>query len=369
MSFAAPPIPPGIVCAADYEAEARQRMEAAAWAYLSGGSADELTLRWNREGFDRLRLRGRVLADMAGANTRLDLLGASLEHPVLVAPMAFHRLAHQGGEAATALGAAAVGAGMVVSTQSSIPVEEIAAQYAAGGGRTPLWFQLYLQHDRGFTRALIQRAEAAGCSALVLTVDAPVSIRNREARAGFALPPGLEAVHLRGLPPAPPNRAGMAESAVFRGMLDAAPTWRDLEWLRASTRLPILLKGVTDPEDALRAAGEGMAGIILSNHGGRALDTLPATIDLLPPMAERLGGRLPILLDGGIRRGTDIVKALALGAKAVLVGRPVLHALAVGGPVGVAHLLKILRTELEAAMALTGCRDLASIGPEVIWRG
>ena len=303
---------------------------------------------------------------MAGANTRLTLLGAALEHPILLAPVASHRLAHPGGEAATAMGAAALRAGMVLSTQSNVPVEEVAARLRGG---PPLWFQLYLQHDRGFTRALVERAEAAGCAALALTVDAPVSLRNREARAGFALPPGLEAVHLRGLPPAPPDRAGPAESPVFRGLLDAAATWRDVAWLRGATRLPLLLKGVTDPEDAERGIAEGAAGLILSNHGGRTLDGLPATIDLLPPLAERVAGRVPVLLDGGIRRGTDVLKALALGARAVLVGRPQIHALAVGGPVGVAHMLKILRTELEAAMALTGCRDLAAIGPQVVWRG
>ncbi|UFN51430.1 alpha-hydroxy-acid oxidizing protein [Roseomonas sp. OT10] len=343
-------------------------MDPGTWAYISGGAADELTLRWNRAAFDRMRLRGRVLAEMAGAHTRLTLLGEALRHPVLLAPTAFHRLAHPEGEAATALGAAALGAGMVLSTQSSLPVEQVAARLRAGGAGAPLWFQLYLQHDRGFTRALVERAEAAGCTALVLTVDAPVSIRNREARAGFATPPGIEAVHLRGLPPAPPNRAGMTESAVFAGLLDGAATWRDVAWLRGVTRLPLLLKGVTDPEDAERAVAEGAAGIVLSNHGGRALDGLPATIDLLPPLAERVAGRVPVLLDGGIRRGTDILKALALGARAVLVGRPQLHALAVGGAVGVAHMLKILLTELETAMALTGCRDLSAIGPQVLWR-
>ncbi|TCZ60841.1 alpha-hydroxy acid oxidase [Roseicella aquatilis] len=362
--FAAPPIPPGTVSLSDYELAASRKIDAKAWAYIAGGSADELTLRANRDAFDRLRLQGRVLSDMQGANTRLTLLGQEMDHPILLAPVAFQRLVHPDGELAAAFGAAAIGATLVVSTQASQPMERIAEV-----AKAPLWFQLYIQPDRGFTAALIRRAEAAGYRALVVTVDAPVSIRNREQRAGYSLPPGIEAVNLRGLPPAPPNRAGLAESEVFRGLLDGAATWRDIAWLRSVTRLPVLLKGIMAPADAARAVAEGVDGLIVSNHGGRSLDTMPASIEALPRVAEAVAGRVPVLLDGGIRRGTDVLKALALGAKAVLVGRPYVYGLAVGGPVGVIHVLKILRTELEIAMALTGRASLGAIDRSVLWEG
>jgi len=362
--FAAPPIPPGTVALSDYEAAASQRIDAKAWAYIAGGSADELTLRANRNAFDRLRLQSRVLADMQGANTKLTLLGQELDYPILLAPVAFQKLVHPDGELAAAFGAAAIGATMVVSTQASQPLERI-AQVA----KAPLWFQLYVQPDRCFTEALIRRAEAAGYRALVVTVDAPVSLRNREQRAGYRLPPGIEAVNLRGLPPMPPNRAGPAESEVFRGLLDGAATWKDIAWLRSITSLPVLLKGIMTPMDAVRAVEEGVAGIIVSNHGGRSLDTLPASIEALPHVAAAVAGRVPVLLDGGIRRGTDVLKALALGAKAVLIGRPYVYGLAVGGPVGVIHVLKILRTELEIAMALTGRPNLKAIDRTVLWEG
>jgi 4-hydroxymandelate oxidase len=333
-----------------------------AWSYISTGSADELTLRANREAFDRLRLQGRVLADMAGAQTRLTLFGDSFDYPMLLAPVAFHRLVHPEGELATAAGAGAVRAGMVVSTQASVALEEVARQAIS-----PLWFQLYLQHDRAFTKSLVQRAANAGYRALVLTVDAPVTLRNREQRAGFGLPPGIQAVNLRGMAPPPPPRAEPHESEVFRGLLDGAATWKDIAWLRSVSKLPLLLKGVMSPADAVRAVAEGVDGIIVSNHGGRALDTAPASIEALPRVAEAVAGRIPVLMDGGIRRGSDVLKALALGAKAVLVGRPYIHGLAVGGAVGVAHVMKILRTELEIAMTLTGCASLDAIDRSVIW--
>ncbi|MGG5890258.1 alpha-hydroxy acid oxidase [Falsiroseomonas sp. HC035] len=360
--YAAPPIPPDIVALSDYEAAARQRMDDKAWAYFAGGSADESTLRANQAAFGDLLLQTRVLAEMQGAETRLTLFGQPMDYPILLAPVAFHRLVHPDGELAAAFGAAAMGATMVVSSQASTTLEAIAASTAA-----PLWFQLYIQHDRSFTEALLRRAEAAGYRAIVVTVDAPAATRNREQRAGFALPPGIEAANLRGLPPTPPSRAGLAESDVFRGLLDAAPSWKDIAWLRSLTRLPLLLKGIMSPADAQRAVAEGMDGIIVSNHGGRSLDTLPASITALPRIADAVGGRLPLLLDGGIRRGTDVLKALALGAHAVLLGRPQIHGLAVGGPVGVAHVLKILRTELEIAMALTGCTRLDRIDRGVLW--
>ena len=268
------------------------------------------------------------------------------------------------GERATVLAAGALKAGMVVSTQSSIPVEDLAREAAA-----PLWFQLYLQPEREHSLALLRRAEAAGCGAVVVTVDAPVnSPRNREQRAGFSLPPGVEAVHLRGMTGPPPQTAHAGGNALLgTPLLAAAPSWRDIEWLRGQTRLPLLLKGVLSPRDARRALEHGIDGLVVSNHGGRSLDSLPATLEALPAIAQAGRGEVPLLLDGGIRRGTDVLKALALGASAVMVGRPCLHGLATAGAVGVAHVLHILRVELEIAMALCGCRRLADIGPEVLF--
>ncbi len=351
------------VSLADYERLAQERLDAPTRAYLEGGAADEITLRENRAAFDRLRLTPRILPDVKGANTRLSLLGLDLPHPILVAPTAYHRLAHPEGERATAQGAGAVGAVMVVSTQASMAVEEIAAAATA-----PLWFQLYMHPDRGVTRHLVERAVAAGCRALVVTVDAPVSLRNHEQRAGFRLPAGVEAVHLKGLPPLPtPAPAAMGEVPVFNGPLDALPGWADLQWLRDVCRLPIVLKGILHPADARRAVDMGMDGVIVSNHGGRILDTVPAAIDALPYVAEAVAGAVPVLMDGGIRRGTDILKALALGARAVLIGRPCLHGLAAAGAPGVAHVLHLLRAELEVAMALTGRTTLAQVDRGILW--
>ncbi|MFI8745461.1 alpha-hydroxy acid oxidase [Pseudomonas sp. NPDC077186] len=358
-------IPAEIAALADYERFARERLSEQAWAYLAGGAADELTLADNRAAFDRLRLRSRVLRDLSGGNTRLRLFGQDFDHPIFLAPVAYQQLAHPDGELASVLAAGAVGAGMLVSTQASVELETIAA-----AAQAPLWFQLYLQPDRDFTAALVRRAEAAGYQALVLTVDAPVSgVRNREQRAGFALPTGVEAVNLRGMRPLQAQPDPDARSLLLGGpLLAAAPTWADLAWLRGLTRLPILLKGIMSGADAEQALAAGMDGLIVSNHGGRSLDGLPATIEALPEVAAAVRKQVPLLLDGGIRRGSDVLKALALGADAVLVGRPYVFGLAAAGAVGVAHVLQMLRGELEVAMALTGCRDLAAIGGETIWR-
>lgn len=358
-------IPAEIAALADYERFARERLSEQAWAYLAGGAADELTLADNRAAFDRLRLRSRVLRDLSGGNTRLRLFGQDFDHPIFLAPVAYQQLAHPDGELASVLAAGAVRAGMLVSTQASVELETIAA-----AAQAPLWFQLYIQPDRDFTAALVRRAEAAGYQALVLTVDAPVSgVRNREQRAGFALPAGIEAVNLRGMRPLQASIEPAAGSLLLGGpLLAAAPTWADLAWLRGLTRLPILLKGIMSGADAEQALAAGMDGLIVSNHGGRSLDGLPATIEALPEVAAAVQKQVPLLLDGGIRRGSDVLKALALGADAVLVGRPYVFGLAAAGAVGVAHVLQMLRGELEVAMALTGCRDLAAIGPETIWR-
>lgn len=362
-------VPDQVVSLADHEAHARTRLDENAWAYFSGGAADECTLNANRQAWDTLQLLPRVLQPLAGGHTRVQLLGRTLAHPILLAPVAYQTLAHPDGELATAHAAAALGAGLVLSTQAGIPLETVARAVLPEAGRGPLWFQLYLQHDRGFTRELVQRVEAAGYEALVLTVDAPTSgARDRERRAGFRLPPGVRAVNLDGLPPAPAAALGAGQSALFNGLLRHAPTWDDVTWLQAQTRLPVLLKGVLHEDDARQAARLGLDGVIVSNHGGRTLDTAPASAHVLPRISVAVQGDLPVLVDGGIRRGTDVLKAMALGASAVLLGRPYVYGLANAGAVGVAHVLRLLRDELEIAMALCGCRQLDQATPSLLYR-
>lgn len=360
-------VPDNVVTLADHENHARTRLNSNAWAYFSGGAADELTLRANRTAWDQIALLPRVLRPLAGGHTRVQLLNRTLAHPILLAPVAHQKLAHADGELATAHAAAALGAGLVLSTQSSVSLEEVASAIRNEEDRGPLWFQLYLQPDRGHTLELVQRAEAAGYEALVLTVDAPTSgVRDRERRANFHLPAGVRAVNLHGMqiPSAEPLGAG--QSPLFDSLLHHAPTWDDVAWLQAQTRLPVLLKGVMHSDDARQAASLNIAGLVISNHGGRTLDTMPPTAAVLPRIADALGGSLPLLVDGGIRRGTDVLKALALGATAVLVGRPYVYGLANAGAMGVAHVLRLLRNELEVAMALCGCRTLKDATPALL---
>ncbi len=356
------PLAPGTLTLADHERQAQVRMSANAWAYFSGGAGDESSLRANQRDWQDIELLPRVLRALAGGHTRCRLLGRELAHPILLAPVAYQCLAHPDGEMATAWAAAALGAGMVLSMQSSTTLEAVAAAMVAEPSAGPLWLQLYLQHDRGLVRELISRAEAVGCEALVLTVDAPTSgVRDRERRAGFALPPGIHAANLTHMAALPPAHLAAGQSALFDGLLQHAPTWDDLAWLQSQTRLPVLLKGVLHPEDARLAAAQAIAGLIVSNHGGRTLDTAISTARALPAIADAVGGALPLLVDGGLRRGTDVFKALALGATAVLIGRPAIWGLAHAGAAGVAHVLRVLRDELEVAMALTGCATLADI--------
>lgn len=360
-------IPPDVFCLADYERHAEQHMDARAWAYLQGGAADEHTLGANARAWQDLSLVPRVLRRTAGGHTRTELFGRTMAHPLMLAPIAYQRLAHPEGEFGSALAAAAQEAGYVLSTQSSIALEDIADAIALDHLRGPLWMQLYLQPDREFTRLLVKRAEAAGYEALVVTVDAPTSgVRDRERRAGFRLPEHVSAVNLRGmqLPQAPELTA--EQSALFDDLLLHAPTWDDIAWLRQITRLPIVLKGVLHADDARLALEAGVQGLIVSNHGGRTLDTTVTTARALPRIVAAAGPSMPVLVDGGIRRGTDVLKALALGARAVLIGRPAVHALATAGALGVAHGIRLLRDELEAAMALTGCATLADIHPGLI---
>jgi len=349
-------IPADTVSLRDYEYRFHERVDPAIRAYIAGAAADAVTQRENGAAFERIRLMPRALVDMSQASARSELFGETLDYPILIAPTAYHKLVHPDGELATVQGASLTRTWMTVSTQASVTLEEVARASTA-----PLWFQLYMQPRREDTLALVRRAEQAGYKALVVTIDASVSgIRNVEQRAGFRLPDGVSAVNLAGFAANEPIRASVG-SPVFRGMLAHAPTWSDIEWLCGQTALPVLVKGLLNPADVPAALNAGVSGIIVSNHGGRVLDTLPAKIDVLPAVAAAVAGAVPILLDGGVRRGTDIVKAIALGASAVLLGQPVLHALAVGGMPGVVHMLTLLQTELEAAMALLGRPTLRDI--------
>ena len=353
-----------IVNLQDHEHAAHAALSEAAWAYFSGGAGDEITLQRNTKAWQSLCLWPRVLQDLRGGHTRCKLLGREWPMPLLVAPMAYQRWAHADGESGMALAAAAQGCGMVLSHQSSTPLQEVAALSVAETARGPLWFQLYGTADRGALRALLAQVEAAGFEALVLTVDAPVQgVRDRERRHGMSLPTGVKAVHW----PAPCSHHGPGLCA---GLAEAAATWADVQWLIGQTHLPVLLKGITHPQDAVQAVKLGAAGVIVSNHGGRVLDTLPATAELLPRIVQAVRHQQPqalVLVDGGLRRGTDLFKALALGADAALLGRPALYGLAHAGARGAAHVLRLMRDEFEAAMALTGCTHISDIGPDRLW--
>lgn len=335
----------------EYEELAQTYMEASAWDFYQGGSEDEITLRANRSAYARIRLRPRVLVDTRHCDVTTTVLQIPVSAPLLIAPTSVQRLAHPEGECATARAAGAAGTVMVVSTLSSCSLEEIAA--AASGS---LWFQLYIYRDLEMTVRLIQRAEAAGYRALVLTVDTPrLGKRERDLRHGFRLPPDLP--------------LGNFVNEPWKGGLggERAPiTWETLEWVHSLTKLPLLLKGILTAEDAALAIEHRVAGVIVSNHGGRQLDGAPASIDVLADITAAVGNRGEVYLDGGIRRGTDIVKALALGARAVLIGRPILWGLAARGEAGVHHVLTILASELELAMTLLGRPTLASIDHSVI---
>lgn len=332
----------------DYEALARARMEPANWDFYAGGSDDEITLRANRTAFERIRLRPRVLVDVNVCDVHTTVLGTPVSMPILIAPTAYHGLAHPEAECATAQAAGEAGTLMIASTVSNRSMEEIVA--AASG---PLWFQLYTFSGRQGSEMLVKRAEAAGFRAIVLTVDLPrLARRERDIRNNFNLPSRLREANL--------TDENVAEETPF------SLTWESLAWLRGLTTLPILLKGILTAEDAKLAVEHGIEGIIVSNHGGRQLDTTLASIEALPEVVEAVAGRCEVYMDGGIRRGTDVLKALALGARAVLVGRPILWGLVANGATGVRHVLELLRAELELAMVISGRPTIASIDRSLV---
>ena len=324
---------------ADYARLAEERLDANAWAYYSGGAGDEWTLRENVEAFRRIRLRPRVLVDVTDVTTATTVLGTEISMPVMLAPLAFQKMAHPEGELATARAAASAGTLMCVSSAASGEPSEVAA--AAPGGKR--WFQVYVFPGHDLTKRLVAEAVEHGYTALVLTVDAPyLGRRERDHRIGFRLPDHLLPYQER------------------LGTFDTSLSWRDLEWL-AGYGLPVIVKGLITREDALLACEHGAAGVVVSNHGGRQLDGVSATIDALPEVVEAVAGRCEVYLDGGVRRGVDVLRALALGANAVLVGRPFLYGLAAAGEEGVAHVLELLRAEVELGLALLGCRSPAEV--------
>ncbi len=347
-----------------YEEAARTTLPRAVYDYYAGGAEDEVTLRGNRAAFERYYLRPRVMVDVSQIDASVELFGQRLAFPVALAPAAFQRLANPDGELATVRAARAAGTLLVASTLSNYSVDEIAA--AAPG---PLWLLLYVFRDRGLTRELVERAERAGCGAICLTVTVPVQgNRERDLRNQFRLPAGIEMANFLGLRQArfPDGVSGSALNAFISREFDPTLTWESVGWLRSITSLPIVLKGVATPEDARLSVEHGASGIIVSNHGGRQLDGAEPTLYALPRVADAVGGRIPVLMDGGVRRGTDVVKALCLGARAVLIARPFLWGLAVGGQQGVEQVLSLLRAEVERTLALLGRPTVTALGPDVL---
>jgi 4-hydroxymandelate oxidase len=330
----------------DYEVLAQQRLQPAIWDYFQGGSEDEVTMQANRAAFARFYLRPRVLVDVNTIDMRTTVLGTPVSMPILVAPTASHKLAHPDGECATARGTGAAGTIMIVSTSATCSAAEVAE-----AATVPLWFQLYSHHTLETTGLLVKRVEEAGYKAIVLTVDSPfLGRRERDLHNQFLLGQHVSMANF--------SHKNASASPSSRHLVD---TWETVDWLRSMTTLPILLKGILTAEDARLAAERGIDGIVVSNHGGRQLDGAIASLDALPEVVEAVAGRCEVYVDGGIRRGTDVLKALALGARAVLLGRSILWGLAVNGQEGVRHVLELLRAELELAMALSGRPTLASI--------
>ena len=350
--------PQPIVSLDDYEIQAKAILSAMAFDYIAGGSADGHTLRRNREAFQAIELLPRILRDVSKIETRVDLFGRIHDFPILLAPTGYHKLFHPQGELETVRGAALCGATLVASCFSTVAYEEM-RQSSPG----PLWFQIYINPDRGFTRQLAETVLNAGCEAICVTVDVPVNpIKDSRHATDFRLSEGLHRANLTSL-------GGEIAAAshrtvgrnIYSGIRAANATWKDIEWLRSIVPVPLLLKGILRAEDAQTAIAAGCDGVIVSNHGGRALDGVPATIDRLPGIVEGMRGQGKILVDGGIRRGADVLKALALGADAVLIGRPYLYGLALRGAQGVKEVVDILQLELQMAMGLAGCASLGEI--------
>ncbi len=345
---------------------ARAKVPRAIFEYIAGGAEDEVSLRRNRDAFGKWALRPRVLVDVSKRDASTTVLGTKVSMPILVAPTSFHGLVHLDGEVATAKGSAAAGSLMIVSTIATKSLEEIAAAVPA-----PRWFQLYAYRDRKVTEDLVRRATNAGYCAICLTADTPLlGRREKDERNRFTLPPGMGIGNLKpeGLEEMPEAERGSAFAKYVEDFLNAALTWRDVDWLKSISPVPVVVKGIMTAEDARLAVDHGVDGIVVSNHGGRQLDSTLGTLDALPEVVAAVKGRVAVLMDGGIRRGTDVLKAIALGANAVLVGRPVLWGLALGGADGVRAVMDHLRTELDTAMALAGRARVKDIDARLVQR-
>jgi 4-hydroxymandelate oxidase len=354
----------GIRSLHEFEQLSKSRLSPMAYEYLAAGVADELTLHENRCALDRIRLLPRGLVDVTRINTGVTLFGRRHESPLLLAPCAYQRLFHPEGELEAVRGANRAGVTYIAPCFATVSLEETAAATTQ-----PLWFQLYVNPDRGFTRELVQRAETSGYEALVVTLDVPVNgPRDRELRAGFSLPAGFARANLLSLgtelASAPHRPGGRNIYSVVRAP-DVTP--KDIEWLKSVTKMPVIVKGLLHPDAVEEALRHGADAVYVSNHGGRSMDSVPASIDILPSIVRRVGGAKPVLFDGGVRRGSDVFKALALGADAVAVGRPFLHGLAVAGAAGVARVVEILWAELAMNMGLAGATSLDAIDESFLW--
>jgi 4-hydroxymandelate oxidase len=355
---------PKLINLFDYEDAASRALDANTYGYYVGGACDEVTLRENRTAFDQMKLLPKMLVDVSQRDTSTKLFDGEISFPLVIAPMALMQLAHPEGELAVARAAGRLDVPMALSTLSTYSIEAVGEAASA-----PLWFQLYVYRDRAITEQLVARAEQAGCTALVLTVDVAVpGHRERDVRNSFKLPPGVKVANMTDMALADmqdqPDDSAIARYAVSQ--LDPSLTWDDVKWLVSLTDLPVIIKGILRADDAKRAMDVGAAGVVVSNHGGRQLDTAPAAIDVLPGIVDAVGFEGAVLMDGGVRRGTDIFKALALGAQAVMLGRPALWGLAVDGQQGVEHTLDILKREFDTTMALCGCTTVNEIKPDFV---
>ena len=350
----------------ELEMKARELLPQTAFNHQASGANDEITLRENRAAYERIALLPRMLVDVSERHMGTTALGEPVSMPILIAPTAFQGLAHPKGEVATVKAAGAAKTLMTLSTLSTFSIEEVMA-VATG----PVWFQLYVFKDRAISASLVKRAEVAGCKAIVFTVDAPLlGRRERDVRNQFKMPDALSVKNLLSGGPKefPDGTGGSGVTPSIASLFDTALTSKDIEWLAGITTLPVLVKGILRSDDALLAVKHGASGVIVSNHGARQLDTTPATILVLPEIVDALGGKVEVYVDGGIRRGTDVLKAIACGARAVFVGRPVLWGLASGAEAGVRYVLEMLRQEFDLAMALSGCPTLSSITRDLIRR-
>jgi len=350
-----------LISLSDFEAKAKRALPQGIWDFIASGAQDEVTLRRNKAAFERIPLRPRRPVDITKRDLSVTVLGQKLSFPVMVAPMGVHKMAHLDGELASAKAAGAAGTLMALATGSTYSIEDV-AKVATG----PLWFQLYY-NGRQISEYLVKRAEAAGYTAVIVTVDVPLhSPKERDVRNKFTSPPGIERANFARLP------KGLTQSTVQSGQWAAPPvtvaTWADIDWLRSLTKLPVLVKGIMTAEDAKLCVEHGVSGVIVSNHGGRQLDCQSATIEVLPEVVEAVGGKAEVYLDSGIRRGSDVLKALALGARAVFTGQPIFWGLAVDGEAGARRVLEILRAELDLAMAFCGRPTVASIDRSVVER-